>query len=170
MKHIWEIINKLMKHLWKIMNKSMKHVWNQWKNIERKWKKNGPIKPEGRKGGGPVEPEGLPVTRPWNPKAKPPKMCFSLQPQAKSWNLSEQWTGSAVSMSLYVYVWHARSYLYKPVLESGLGLASPPRLGASPLATQMNLNKFKRSCLYRLVPGSGLGLASPPRFGGLRMN
>ena len=85
-------------------------------------------------------------------------------------NLSEQWTGSAVSMSLYVYVWHARSYLYKPVLESGLGLASPPRLGASPLATQMNLNKFKRSCLYRLVPGSGLGLASPPRFGGLRMN
>ena len=65
---------------------------------------------------------------------------------------------------------YARSYLYKPVPESGLGLASPPRLGASPLATQMNLNKFKRSCLYRLVPGSGLGLASPPRFGGLRMN
>ena len=32
---------------------------------------------------------------------------------------------------------YARSYLYKPVPRSGLGLASPPRLGASPLATQM---------------------------------
>ena len=32
---------------------------------------------------------------------------------------------------------YARSYVYKPVPESGLGLASPPRLGASPLATYM---------------------------------
>ena len=31
---------------------------------------------------------------------------------------------------------YAGNYLDKPVPESGLGLASPPRLGASPLATQ----------------------------------
>ena len=70
-----------------------------------------------------------------NRKDRPDKL--SVRTPIKQKNLSEQWTGSAVSMSLYVYVWHARSYLYKPVLESGLGLASPPRLGASPLATQM---------------------------------
>ena len=69
----------------------------------------------------------------------PPKIKNTYKNQWKigiSINLPEHWTGSAVSMSLCVqYIWHPRSYLYKPVPESGLGLASPPRLGASPVAT-----------------------------------
>ena len=37
---------------------------------------------------------------------------------------------------MYTVYEYARNYLYKPVPKSGLGLASPTRLGASPLATQ----------------------------------
>ena len=68
--------------------------------------------------------------------------------------------------NVYEYAWN---YLYKPVPKSGLGLASPPRLGASPLATQkVNQGMYKgmrrAQMIPKNVPGKRSKSDSPEHF------